>query len=100
MNILAEIAPRYADIGTALKVPMTSLGLPDNPDEQNDSLRQTLEWWLNNGDSVGSPVTYDTIIDAIGGPIVDSYRLAQEITKIKDTRLLTNERTTNISLEV
>jgi hypothetical protein len=99
MNILAEIAPRYADIGTALKVPMASLGLHPLPFYYKDNLRQTLEWWLNNGDSVGSPVTYDTIIDAIGGPIVENYRLAQEIMKIKDTRLLTNERTTNISLE-
>jgi hypothetical protein len=88
MNILAEIAPQYDDIGTALNVPMSSLGLPDamNPDEYRANLGQTLEWWLINGDSVGSPVTYNTIINAIEGPIVQNYRLSQEIKK------LTNEQ--------
>jgi hypothetical protein len=86
MNILAEIAPQYDDIGTALNVPMSSLGLPDNPDKYKDNLRRTLEWWLINGDSVGSPVTYNTIINAIEGPIVQNYRLSQEIKK------LTNEQ--------
>jgi hypothetical protein len=86
MNILAEIAPQYNDIGTALNVPMSSLGLPDNPDKYKDNLRRTLEWWLINGDSVGSPVTYNTIINAIEGPIVQNYRLSQEIKK------LTNEQ--------
>jgi hypothetical protein len=84
MNILAEIAPQYNNIGTALNVPMKTLGLIHHPDNHQDNLRRTLEWWLINGDSVRSPVTYNTIINAIEGPIVQNYRLAQEIKKLTD----------------
>ena len=40
------------------------------------------EGWINNGDSVESPVTYDTIINAIGGPIVQNYRLAMKLQQL------------------
>jgi hypothetical protein len=79
MKLLAEIAPQYSDIGTALNVPMSSLGLIASPDTHRDNLRRTLEWWINNGATVGSPITYDNIIDAIKGPIVQNFRVSENI---------------------
>ena len=76
MNILAKIAPQYNLIGIALKIPMSSLSLPDY---HKENLSRTLYWWLNNGDSVGSPVTWDNIINAIGGPIVENYRISEKM---------------------
>ena len=82
MNILAKIAHQYDLIGTALKVP--DLGLHPLPQYYKENLKQTLQWWLNNGDSVGSPVTWDNIINAIGGPIVENYHIAEEMRQFYD----------------
>ena len=81
LNLLAPIAPRYSVIGTALRVPMTTLGLHPLPEYHEDNLRRTLEWWLNNGDrlDVNSPVTWDNIINVIEGPVVQNYKIAQNM---------------------
>jgi hypothetical protein len=84
LKILAEIAPQYSDIGTALRVPMKTLGLNKDSDKHQSNLRTTLEWWIASGNRIGSPVTFDTLIEAIEGPIVQNYELAQEIKKLKD----------------
>ena len=84
LNILAKKAPKYGDIGTALRVPLERLGLIYHPDNHQDNLRRTLQWWMNNGNSIGSPVTFDTLIEAIEGPIVQNYELAQKIRKLKE----------------
>ena len=48
-TLLAPIAPQYFAIGTALRVPMSRLGLQYLPGMHQDNLIHTLEWWLNNG---------------------------------------------------
>ena len=81
LNLLAPIAPQYSAIGTALRVPMSTLGLHLLPHTYQDNLKTTLEWWLNNGDrpDVNSPVTWDNIINIIEGPVVQNYRIAQNM---------------------
>ena len=78
---MAPIAPQYSAIGTALRVPMSILGLHPFPDYHENNLRRTLEWWLNNGDrpDINSPVTWDNIISVIEGPVVQNYQIAQKM---------------------
>ena len=81
-TLLASIAPKYLAIGTALRVPMSTLGLQYSPDTHQDNLRRTLEYWLDNGNKPDinySPVTWDNIISAIEGPIVQNYTIAQSM---------------------
>ena len=75
---MAPIAPQYSAIGTALRVPMSTLGLQYSPDTHQDNLRRTLEWWLNNGDrpDINSPVTWDNIITVIERR---NYQMAQRM---------------------
>ena len=75
---MAPIAPQYSAIGTALRVPMSTLGLQYSPDTHQDNLRRTLEWWLNNGDQpdINSPVTWDNIITLIERR---NYQIAQRM---------------------
>ena len=75
---MAPIAPQYSAIGTALRVPMSTLGLQYSPDTHQDNLRHTLEWWLNNGDQpdINSPVTWDNIITVIERR---NYQIAQQM---------------------
>ena len=82
---MAEIAPKYFDIGTALNVPMSTLGLVHSPDTHQGNLRRTLEWWLKNGNKpdINSPVTWDNIISVIEGPVVQNYAVAQNMRKCK-----------------
>jgi hypothetical protein len=77
VRVLAPVAPQYSTIGICLHVPMNKLGL----DPRNDhmvNLQSTLQWWITNGPSVNSPVTWDNIITVIEGP-VQNYELSQEI---------------------
>ena len=78
---LAPIAPKYSAIGTALRVPMDTLGVVYSPDTHQDNLRRTLQWWLNNGDkpTINSPVTWDNIISVVEGPAVQNYTIAQNM---------------------
>ena len=79
MDILADIAPQYHLIGVALQVPMHTLGLHPLPQYHKKNLSQTLQWWLDNGPTVGSPVTYDNIINAVKGRIVDNLRVSEKL---------------------
>ena len=87
---MAPVAPRYSAIGTALNVPMSTLGLLPLPDYHQNNLSQTLQWWLNNGNNpeINSPVTWDNIISVIDGPIVQNYEVAQRIREFIKSKLL------------
>jgi hypothetical protein len=56
------MASQYNDIGTALKVPMESIKLTN---DYQDNLKQTLAWWIDSGYSDGLPVTWRNIINVI-----------------------------------
>lgn len=83
MNLLSEIAPRYQDIATGLKIPLHTLGLPPHQQSHQQNLRTVLEWWLDNGNSpvVNSPVTWGNIISVVEGPLVKNYRIAKKMRK-------------------
>jgi hypothetical protein len=61
-KLLHEMASQYNDIGTALKVPMESIKLTN---DYQDNLKQTLAWWIDSGYSDGLPVTWRNIINVI-----------------------------------
>ena len=44
---------------------MNELGLIPLPPFYKENLAHMFEWWLNNGEKVGSPVTWNTIITNI-----------------------------------
>lgn len=83
MNLLSGptgIANKYAEIGIALKVPQ-NLGLIPFPQSVMQNLATTLQWWIDNGNKpeIDSPVTWEKLIDAIDGPVVDNHRIAEKI---------------------
>ena len=81
VDILAPLAPQYHAIGVRLNVPMNELGLIDLPLPQlyQKNLITTLEWWMKNGDRVGSPVSWDTIITAIDSDIISNYEVVKKV---------------------
>ena len=81
IDLLAPLAPQYHAVGIRLNVPMNKLGLYHLPHFNREDLITTLEWWIENGDKVGSPVSWDTIITAIDSPIIGNYEVVK---KVKD----------------
>ena len=81
VDLLAPLAPKYLAVGIRLKVPMDELGLYHLPHFNREDLITTLEWWMKNGDKVGSPVSWDTIITAIDSDIIGNYEVVK---KMKD----------------
>ena len=81
IDLLAPLAPKYLAVGIRLNVPMDELGLIDLPQFYQKNLITTLEWWMKNGDKVGSPVSWDTIITAIDSDIIGNYEVVK---KVKD----------------
>ena len=82
INLLAPLAPKYLAIGIRLNVPMDELGLYHLPRFCQEDLITTLEWWMKNGDKVGSPVSWDTVITAIdSSDVIGNYEVVK---KMKD----------------
>ena len=81
IDLLAPLAPKYYAVGIRLNVPMDELGLINLPQFYQQNLITTLEWWMKNGDKVGSPVSWDTIITAIDSDIIGNYEVVK---KVKD----------------
>ena len=90
MNLLSPVAPKYAQIGTALNAPMSSFGFHDLPQYYQYNLEHTLEWWLDNGDSphINSPVTWGNIISVIEGNVVQNFYRAQKMRSFLQGKLL------------
>ena len=61
VDLLAPLAPQYHAVGVCLNVPMDEFVPIDLPQFYRKNLVTTLEWWMKNGDKVGSPVSWDTI---------------------------------------
>ena len=79
IDLLAPLAPQYHTVGVRLNVPMNELGLINLPQFYQQNLITTLEWWMKNGDKVGSPVSWDTIITAIDSDIIGNYEVVKEV---------------------
>ena len=69
INLLADVSHMWQQIGLALKVKQNFLhSLSSRPDANNIRLANVIENWMN---TQSSPVTWETVISAIEGPIVD-----------------------------
>ena len=79
MNILVPLAPKYLAVGIRLNVPIDELGLYHLPRFHQDDLITILNWWTKNGDKVGSPVNWDTIITAIDSDIIGNYEIVKKL---------------------
>ena len=77
LNLLADISARWQDIGFALKVPVNDLdGLVGASGNNNSKLSNVIRLWIN---TKSFPVTWEALISAIEGPLVNNQNKAEEI---------------------
>ena len=77
LELLVDINDQWNIIGLALKVPINVLnGLQSSPLHNTVKLSQVIHTWLT---SQQSPVTWEIVISAIEGKIVDNLAKANEI---------------------
>ena len=84
-TLLASIDHKWRQIGVALKVANNELcGIKDNENENSTRLSLVLQNWKETSER--SKVTWETVIIAVHGPIVNDARKAQEIRRYLATR--------------
>ena len=76
MTVLAEIKSQWSTLGTALSVPEGLLPVNQQSVPDDVKLKTTLQAWI---DTRSSPVNWETVIDAVRGPIINNERVAHEI---------------------
>ena len=77
LNLLANISASWEKIGSALRVESNTLaGLKQKGDDNVVKLKHVIEAWKR---TQTSPDTWETLINAIEGPIVKDKRKADEI---------------------
>ena len=77
-SLLASIDHKWRQIGEALKVANHKLcGIKDNENENSTRLSLVLQIWKETSER--SEITWETVIIAVHGPIVNDARKAQEI---------------------
>ena len=76
MSVLSEIRSEWATIGTSLNVP--DQGLLHLNISDSGKLNATLQAWID-GYGKYSPVSWETILDAIGGHILNNERISEKI---------------------
>ena len=76
MSVLSEIRSEWATIGTSLNVP--DQGLLHLNISDSGKLNATLQAWIDGYDKY-SPVLWETVLNAIGGPIVNNERISHKI---------------------
>ena len=77
-NLLATIDHKWREIGEALKVANNKLcGIKDNENNNSVRLSLVLQNWKETSER--SEVTWETVIIAVHGPIVNDAKKAQEI---------------------
>ena len=77
LNLLADINNKWKDIGLALSLPQNFIeGLEKVLDSDNVKLSKVITEWI---DTMPSPVTWETIISVVEGPIVNNQRKANDI---------------------
>jgi GTPase SAR1 family protein len=81
LYLLVPISAKWEHIGLALKVEHNIIdGLRRNEVDNTLRLSKILHAWINKDNNV----TWDTIIQAIEGPIVDNKALVKEIMELKE----------------
>ena len=77
LNLLASIDSDWFEIGKALNVSLNALeGFRQNSESNTVKLTNVIHSWVT---TQSSPVTWQTVIDAIGGNVVDNKAKADEI---------------------
>ena len=76
-NLLATISHKWYEVGLAFSISDNVLeGLRLERDNNMRKLSQVIRKWI---DTKSSPVTWETVISAIEGPIVNNKNKADEI---------------------
>ena len=79
LNLLADIDDKWYEIGLSLKVRDNVLnGLESEKRKNIIKLNQILQSWMT---TKSSPITWDTVITAMKGPLVNNVQKAEEIIK-------------------
>ena len=74
---LADISAKWEDIGLALKVSRNELdGLECHPSSKTNKLSKVITLWI---ESKSSPVSWETLISAIEGPLLNNKKKAEEM---------------------
>ena len=77
LNLLASISVHWQDIGLVLKVSEYEFNsLVNSANSNNSKLSKVIRLWR---DTESSPVTWEALISAIEGPIVNNKGKAEEI---------------------
>ena len=77
LNLLVSINSNWFEIGTALKIPHNTLeGLRHSNDGDAVKLKVVIHSWIM---TQSSPVTWETVIAAIGGRVVNNQAKVDEI---------------------
>ena len=77
LNLLADISARWNTIGLALRVDSNTLdGLKESSHKNHVKLDNVIETWIS---TQSSPVTWETLILAIEGPLVNHKDKANKI---------------------
>ena len=77
LSQLADISAKWEEIGLALKVSRNELdGLQHDHSSITVKLSKVITLWM---ESKSSPVSWETLISAIEGPIVNNKQKAKEI---------------------
>ena len=80
LNLLEDVHDKWYEIGCALQIPQDVL---ENLQQSNlMNLSDVIRIWK---DTQPSPVTWETFIDAIEGPIVNDKKTANEIRQYHST---------------
>ena len=73
VSLLANISAKWQEIGLALNISRNELdGLQDSHNSTTTKLSQVINLWIESESS--SPVSWETLISAIEGPIVKKKR--------------------------
>ena len=72
---------QWRNIGNGLGVTFSDLqGLAERNDSNQTRLDQVIQKWLDmNGEGEGAPVTWETILDVVKGPLVQNITQAMRI---------------------
>ena len=77
-SLLASINDKWYNIGIALGVKKNVLnGLRDKPGDNTVKLSEVVDSWITTNST--SPITWETVISAIEGPLVDNRQRAKDI---------------------
>ena len=79
MNLLAPIADQYRMIAVQLNIEDDSIPGVHYSAPAINNLESILRYWHNNGNGIGSPVKWKTIIEAVESRAINNFKVADKI---------------------